>query len=66
LKRLLAHRVSKALDLGVPIWKLNYCCHACDRPACIEPTHIDSKTPRANNRDTVARGRHASQQGVMA
>lgn len=58
VKTYYAHRVSKAIELGIPIYRLLHCCHDCDRPACIEPTHIASKSQKKNVNDAVDRGRH--------
>lgn len=62
----LAHRVSLADYLGVPVWRLNNVCHECDNRPCIEPSHLRSKTQRANILDCVMRGRHNSAQARAA
>ncbi len=53
-----AHRLSLALHLGLPVWRLNHVCHECDNPPCIEPTHLFSSTQLRNVQDCVAKGRH--------
>jgi len=38
--------------------------HTCDTPMCVNPDHlIGNSTYKANNRDTVKRGRHANMYG---
>lgn len=56
-----AHRLSLALHLGIPVWRLNHALHHCDNPPCIEETHLWSSTQLANVRDCVTKGRHRNE-----
>ena len=34
-----------------------FCCHRCDNPSCVRPTHIFFGTPLDNARDCISKGR---------
>lgn len=51
-----AHRASFRVFVG-PIPAGTEVTHACDRPGCIEPAHLEAKTHAANIRDIDSRGR---------
>jgi hypothetical protein len=54
-----AHRVAWMLTFGaIPDGK--QVCHACDTPACVNPSHLWIGTMSQNIRDCVAKGRHES------
>ena len=54
------HRLAYVLAHGPPIpGLLVYVTHRCDRPACVEPSHLALGTPTENSRDACQRGRRA-------
>ena len=61
-KHRLAHRVARAVFKGEVFRRGHYACHMCNphpnRTLCCNPDHISPGTPRQNNRQTVAEGRH--------
>ena len=58
-KRLLAHRYSAMLHLGMFDQRLQVL-HHCDTPACVRPDHLYFGTPADNMRDRDERGRNAN------
>lgn len=54
-------RVVLAVKLGRIPNKVEWACHTCDNPLCVEPSHIYCGNATSNNRDTVRRGRHRCQ-----
>lgn len=52
-----AHRVSLFISIG-PLPKGMYCCHKCDNPRCINPSHLFLGTPKINNLDSKRKGRN--------
>jgi hypothetical protein len=60
---LLAHRVAYATCVG-PVPDGMFVCHSCDRPACIEPSHLFLGTNADNMADKVAKGRQLQGEAV--
>lgn len=56
-RRVYVHRLAKAIQLGVPIYRLGQCNHLCHRPNCINPKHIYCGTQAENVADRVEAGR---------
>lgn len=57
--RISAHRAAHIVHIG-PIPAGMVVRHRCDRPGCIEPTHLSLGTVADNNRDAKERGRAAA------
>lgn len=55
-KQMKAHRLSYELLVG-PIPEGMLVCHHCDRPACIQPSHLYVGDAKTNSDDMWARGR---------
>jgi hypothetical protein len=51
-----AHRLSFEMHHG-PVPDGLYVLHSCDRPCCVNPSHLRIGTQRENYEDSVARGR---------
>jgi hypothetical protein len=58
-----AHRFGYELLFG-PIPEGQVVCHSCDNPPCCNPAHWFLGTPRENNDDKIAKGRHAKVWGT--
>jgi hypothetical protein len=52
-----AHRVAYALHNNSIDDDL-FVCHTCDNPSCCNPSHLFLGTPKDNNDDKIAKGRH--------
>jgi hypothetical protein len=53
-----AHRLSFLLEHGA-IPRDRYCCHRCDNPACVRPSHLFLGSAADNARDMVSKSRNA-------
>lgn len=53
-KMLAVSRVALEASLGRPLTA--YALHHCDRPFCVEPSHLYEGSPRQNAKDAVERG----------
>jgi hypothetical protein len=51
-----AHRIAYFLHYGVDPYPLRIC-HTCDRPSCVEPSHLWAGTDADNVADKVKKGR---------
>lgn len=56
-KNVYLHRLTCEAHHG-PAPEGAYALHACDTPACCEPTHLRWGTPQDNQRDRAERSRH--------
>lgn len=61
-KQFRAHRVAFQLANG-PIPAGLLVCHSCDKPLCVEPTHLFLGTPLDNMRDMIRKGRKRAPKG---
>ena len=59
----MAHRASYEAFVGV-IPDGACICHACDNPLCVNPAHLFVGDNYTNQRDCVAKGRHADVRGA--
>lgn len=57
-----AHRVAYALHNNGIDDDL-FVCHTCDNPSCCNPNHLFLGTPKDNNDDKMAKGRHNAGKG---
>lgn len=57
-KSLKAHRF--AFELEGQILATKECCHHCDNPGCVRPSHLFSASHKENIQDSVIKGRHAN------
>ena len=62
-KMLLAHRLAYELYTGREIPEGIYICHACDTPACVNPSHLVAGSAAWNMADMVEKGRHVALKG---
>jgi len=53
-----AHRYSYYLKNGH--FPVNFCCHHCDVPACVNPEHLFDGTASDNMQDMISKGRKVS------
>lgn len=59
----LAHRLMLTVAKG-PIPSGYLCCHHCDVPNCVNPTHLFAGSPSDNVQDMLAKGRNNPVVGV--
>lgn len=52
----LAHRV--AFYISRHRWPMPMCCHHCDNPLCVNPSHLFRGSAADNTADCVRKGRH--------
>lgn len=53
----LAHRLIKSIYTGRKYGRLDFICHECDNPQCVNPDHTHVGTPRTNMIEAAMRGR---------
>lgn len=54
-----APRFSLEISGVLPASSEDYCCHKCDNPPCVNPSHLFWGSALENVRDAIAKGRHA-------
>ncbi len=59
-KNHMAHKIAMILD-GSIIKPGNECCHSCDNPSCVRPSHLFQGTKSDNQRDASTKGRSAKE-----
>jgi hypothetical protein len=64
-KSVLAHRFAYEQQYGA-IPDGQRCCHRCDTPACVRPSHLFLGTAKQNSEDMVAKGRQGFRFGQSA
>lgn len=55
-----ATRIMLEAKLGRPITSGMFCCHTCDNPACVNPSHLREWTQKQNLADMSKKGRSGS------
>lgn len=60
-KRKNAHRAMYMAVHGVELKPLEFVCHHCDNPKCVNPDHLWVGTNYQNARDMMDKGRHPNQ-----
>lgn len=53
-----AHRYSLEIHLGRRLKPGSFCCHTCDNPKCVNPSHLYEGNSATNVADAVSRRRH--------
>ncbi len=52
-----AHRLAWMAHTGQSLGRLQFVCHRCDNPPCINPAHLFVGSPQDNTTDMIAKGR---------
>jgi hypothetical protein len=60
-RRRYAHRYAYERIHGRLTSRLQFVCHTCDNPPCVNPEHLFLSTPKGNRDDMVAKGRSPQQ-----
>lgn len=56
----LAHRYSFTEAFGLGLGTEQKCCHKCDNPSCVRPSHLFSGTQQINVQDMIKKGRRTN------